>query len=190
MIIGITGKIGSGKSTFAKLFTLLGAQVIDVDNEAKHLYFRNDIQKKVEFILGKPILTREGNINFKAIAESYFSQPGIYAKINDLLYPILFQEIQKKIISCSSPIIVLDAAMLFEIGLNSLCDLIVEVKTPLPLRWKRIKQRNPSMTYKDFLLRNRWQRFHKENFIIEIHNDHKNSLLKQFEDFVIHYIQH
>jgi len=181
MIVGITGKIGSGKSTVAKLFALHGAKVIDVDSKAKELYFQKDVQQAVEHVIGISIVLPDGNIDFRKIAQHYFSSMEIYQHVNNLLYPILLNHIKHLIGECASTFLVLDAAMLFEIGLDTLCDVVVEVRAPFSLRWKRLKQRNPQMTYQDFLRRNRLQQSHRSRKLHVIYNDEKQSVLKQFE---------
>ncbi|MCX7696989.1 MAG: dephospho-CoA kinase [Bacteroidales bacterium] len=187
-VIGITGKIGAGKSLVASLFRLLDAHIIDVDKEAKSLYYRNDIREKIESILQQPILSGNGGINFQTIAAKYFTSKVVYEAINHVLYPVLKERIIHLIGEIDKGLIVLDAAMLFEIELDIICDQIILVKAPLKIRWERVKDRNPLMTKKDFLMRNKLQKDRFSSKVFVLKNDHRHSVLKQFEKFVQLYL--
>lgn len=188
-IIGITGKIGAGKSVIASFFSFLHAKVVEVDIEAKKLYYREEIRKKVEDILKQSILSPDGEVDFRVIATKYFSSIEIYDAINSILYPVLKEEMHKLVQMTSGNILVFDAAMLYEIGLDTLCDLTVVVKAPLKLRWERVKKRNPKMKRKDFLLRDRLQDAKSRDNVFVIKNDERHSILEQFEKFVIMYLR-
>lgn len=73
MVVGLTGGIGTGKSTVAKLFELLGAKIFNSDENAKEQYFVPEIKQKVIHLLGKECYSDENTLNRKHISNKIFS---------------------------------------------------------------------------------------------------------------------
>lgn len=168
--IGLTGNIGSGKSTVAKIFQSFGFDFLDADAMAKELYNIDEIRIKVEKLLGKSILKKDGKIDYKIISEQYFNNVEIYKSLNNILYPALQQKIKKET-SNSKKNLIIEAAMLFEIGSNSLYDYIITVSAPIEERMERIKKRNG---------------FSTELFMERENNQSSATWKEQHSDFIIY----
>ena len=168
--IGLTGNIGSGKSTVAKIFQSFGFDFLDADTMAKELYDIDEIRIKVEKLLGKFILKKDGKIDYKIISEQYFNNVKIYKSLNNILYPALQQKIKKET-SNSKKNLIIEAAMLFEIGSNSLYDYIITVSAPIEERMERIKKRNG---------------FSTELFMERENNQSSATWKEQHSDFIIY----
>ncbi|NLL27718.1 MAG: dephospho-CoA kinase [Bacteroidales bacterium] len=168
--IGLTGNIGSGKSTIAKIFQSFGFDFLDADVMAKELYYIDEIRVRIEKLLGKSILNKDGKVDYKIISEQYFNNAEIYKSLNNILYPALQQKIKKEI-SNSKKNLIIEAAMLFEIGFCSLYDYIITVSAPIEERIERIKKRNG---------------FSTELFMEREKNQSSASWKEQNSDFVIY----
>ncbi|MBN2729983.1 MAG: dephospho-CoA kinase [Bacteroidales bacterium] len=143
--IGLTGHIGSGKSSVAKIFESFGFEIFDADILAKNLYEIPEIQKNVEQILGIPIRDSKGKIAYKAMAEIYFNNESLYHRLNSVLYPAL-TNYTKHLIQESKNNILIEAAMFFEIGLQDLFTYKIHVSAKQEIRHDRLqKSRNMSV---------------------------------------------
>jgi len=143
MIVCITGGIGSGKSTIAKIFEVLGYPVYYSDERAKVMYYLQDIKQKVINYLGKDAYTPDGQINKPYIAQKIFSDNDLLQKINTLIHSAVhkdFEEFKKK--HNNSPIIFKESALVFESHIHSSCDKIILVTAPKKLKIERIKKRD------------------------------------------------
>ncbi len=146
-VIGITGGIGSGKSTVSKFLIELGYKVLDADKIAREIVEEGSpVLKRLEEAFGKDIL-EDGKLNRKALAAKAFS-----SKVNrDLLNKITHEEIKrsmKKQIQESEGVIFIDAALLFEAGVNEMTDENWLIYTPKEMRINRTIKRDNS-TKKD-----------------------------------------
>ncbi len=178
--IGLTGNLGSGKSTVAKVFETFGFKILDADEMAKQLYHIPEIRKQVELLLGVAIRNDDNTINYKIIADHYFNKPGIYAALNRILYPELQKNISDEIDSQQCNIIV-EAAMLFEIEMQQIFDYVITVSTPVEERIQRVYKRNGS-SREQFMEREKLQspaewKETKADFVIL--NDERSSVIAQ-----------
>ncbi|MGR3218331.1 MAG: dephospho-CoA kinase [Candidatus Anammoxibacter sp.] len=143
-IIGIVGGIGSGKSTVARIMHILGAEVIDADKLCHKLLSNRTIKKKIVNIWPHVIESDLDNINRTKLAEIAFSKKENIEHLNKILHPIVIKQIKKRISGIKRKkkknIIVIDAALLEESKLSSLCETIVFVDTKIELRVKRCKE--------------------------------------------------
>lgn len=178
--IGLTGNLGSGKSTVAKVFETFGFKILDADDMAKQLYHIPDIRRQVESLLGVSIENADGTINYRLIADHYFNKPGIYAALNKILYPELLKNIDAEIAAQTSNVIV-EAAMLFEIEMQHVFDYVITVSTPVEERMQRVYKRNGS-SREQFMEREKLQspaewKETKADFVIR--NDERSSVIAQ-----------
>jgi len=178
--IGLTGNLGSGKSTVAKVFETFGFKILDADDMAKQLYHIPDIRQQVESLLGVAIENADGTINYRLIADHYFNKPGIYAALNKILYPELLKNIEAQIAVQTSNVIV-EAAMLFEIEMQHVFDYVITVSTPVEERMQRVYKRNSS-SREQFMEREKLQsppewKETKADFVIL--NDERSSVIAQ-----------
>ncbi|MBQ7383076.1 MAG: dephospho-CoA kinase [Paludibacteraceae bacterium] len=139
MIIGITGGIGSGKSTIAKALAQRGYTVYDCDREAKRIIAENpDVQKEIIDLLGEeafiksPITNHQSPIyNTAYVAQRVFADETLLAKLNSIIHPAVGLDIMKR-----KPDFV-ESAILFESGLNLLCNRIIVIDAPEDIRIAR-----------------------------------------------------
>ena len=138
-MIGITGGIGSGKSTIAKALAQRGYTVYDCDQEAKRIIAENpDVQKEIIDLLGEeafiksPITNHQSPIyNTAYVAQRVFADETLLAKLNSIIHPAVGLDIMKR-----KPDFV-ESAILFESGLNVLCNRIIVIDAPEDIRIAR-----------------------------------------------------
>jgi len=142
-IIGLTGGSGAGKSTVAKVFALHGARVIDGDIVARSVVEKGK-PALVEIIdtFGKQVLLPEGSLNRAKLAKIVFSSQDALHKLNEITHKYITEEICAELKSAKEPVVVIDAAALFESGINRLCDAVVCVTAEKEMRIKRIIARD------------------------------------------------
>ena len=142
MVVGLTGGIGSGKSTIAKEFAALGIAVFNSDEQAKVL-IATDAQVKERIIaaFGEEAY-QNGEYNRAYIAQIVFNNPEKLAILNSIVHPALakyFKQWAKKQIS---PYVLKEAAILFESGSYKDCDYIITVTAPEQVRIARVMARD------------------------------------------------
>ena len=140
--IGLTGGIGSGKSTVAGIFKVLGIPVFDADWEAKKIMESNPILRRalVEQF-GSTIFVNE-QLNRKALASIVFKDPVQLAKLNALVHPHAIEEGIQWSARQSSPYTVKEAALFFESGSAEGIDYMIGVYSPKHIRIQRVMQRD------------------------------------------------
>lgn len=139
--IGITGGIGSGKSTVCKIFAILGIPIFDADSVAKALYHEDELKEKIISLFGAEIYP-EGNFDRKKLAEIVFASDEKLLLLNQMIHPM----VQAKFVSwCDaqdSPYIIKEAALLIESGSYKHLDKMIMVSCPLNQRIARVMQRD------------------------------------------------
>ena len=131
MIIGITGGIGSGKSTIARALAARGYAVYDCDKEAKRIIAENrDVQQQIIALLG-PEAFVNGVYNTAYIAQRVFAEPELLEKLNHIVHPAVKEDILEK-----QPDFV-ESAILYEAGLDAICDKIFVIEAPEDIRIAR-----------------------------------------------------
>lgn len=126
-VIGLTGGIGSGKSTVSRMLRGLGARIIDADIISKELMQKGgSLLEEVTKHFGKEILLADGNLNRKKMANIIFSDRQKRQLLNDISHPKIIDEIKTRLENIKKmgehDVIVIDCALLFEIGLDQLVD--------------------------------------------------------------------
>ncbi|MBC7694824.1 MAG: dephospho-CoA kinase [Burkholderiales bacterium] len=153
MKIGITGGIGSGKSTVCKLFELLGIPVFYADDVAKNIMNTDDeLKQSVINEFGSGSYSEVGLLNRKYIADIVFKNQERLAVLNSLVHPAVFRAFASWHSSQNSLYIVKEAALLFESDSYKTCDYSVLVEAPNELKIKRVMERD-QVTAKDVELR-------------------------------------
>ena len=141
MIIGLTGGIASGKSTVSEILKEYGFFVCDADKISKEIT-QNGKQgaKAIEKTFGKEFFT-DGSLNRKKLAELVFLNEESRKTLENILHPIIIDEIKKQLNSQKKPCI-LDALLLIESNLYTLCDKVIVVFCEKELRIKRAMLRD------------------------------------------------
>ena len=147
LIVGVTGGMGSGQSTVCKFFEEWGCKVINADTQAKEIINRNKIlQADLKKVFGKDIFTKDNVLNTKRLAELAFRDEIQTRKLNQLVHPRmvenLIEEMERARFSGKYPIIIIDAALIFEISIERNFDYIITVHAPAKLRQQRVFQRD------------------------------------------------
>jgi dephospho-CoA kinase len=141
--VGITGGIGSGKTTVCKLFELLGIAVYYSDDEAKKILdYDSTVKSEMLTLFGPTILNEFEQIDRKKIASIVFSDTTKLALLNSIVHPAVashFEDWSKK---QSSQYILKEAAILFESGANKQVDKTIVVTAPLQLKLSRVMARD------------------------------------------------
>ncbi|MBI4834229.1 MAG: dephospho-CoA kinase [Planctomycetes bacterium] len=142
IIIGISGGIGSGKSTVARLFKKAGAKIIDADKIGHAVLSLRGIQKKLVSCFGKGVISKSNRVNRQYLGRQCFLDKKNIANLNNLVHPLIRKEIKKQIKAYKKGMVILDAALLMEKGLYKICDYLVFVDAPYKTRLKRVVMRN------------------------------------------------
>ncbi len=143
LTVGITGGIGSGKSTVCRIFSMLDVPVFNADDEARKLQNENaDVKAAIISLFGKEIYTKDG-LNRKAVAEKVFADKNLLEQLNKIIHPATvaaFGEWKKNI--SDTPYCLKEAAILFETGIASSLDKVIVVTAPEEIRINRIISRD------------------------------------------------
>lgn len=157
IILGITGSLGSGKSTVAGFFKASGAKVIDADRIAHKLTKRGaKTYKKIICYFGRGILDKNKNIDRHKLARIVFADKDKLKKLNEVMHPEIIKIMKEKIANSRQRLIVLDAPLLIEAGLKNLVDRIIVVKINRNEQLKRIIKKT-ALSKNDILKRIRVQ---------------------------------
>jgi len=179
--IGLTGGIGSGKTTVAKIFKQLGIPVYLSDDRAKALMLENEsLRKSLIGLFGEQAYV-DGVLNRAYLASIVFSNDEALTKLNELVHPILQKDFELWSSHQQSPYIIKEAAILLESGANKGLDKVVLVEAPKELKISRVVQRD-HVEYEDVVARmnKQWTDSQKrEHSDYVISNDEKSSLLEQ-----------
>ncbi|MEA1964658.1 MAG: RdgB/HAM1 family non-canonical purine NTP pyrophosphatase [Candidatus Aerophobetes bacterium] len=139
-VFGLTGNIGSGKTTVGKIFAELGASLIEADTIGHHLLEKDEVKRRVVKEFGESILDEEGSIIRKKLRKIVFRDKNELQKLNSILSPLIKEDIEKRVKNSLSSLIVLDAAILLEAGWDSLADKIIVVTASPDVQLKRLKE--------------------------------------------------
>jgi len=179
--IGLTGGIGSGKTTVAEVFKQLGIPVYSSDDRAKALMLENEpLRASVIGLFGEQSYL-EGELNRAYIASKVFSNKEQLNKLNALVHPVLKKDFEVWTATQQSAYIIKEAAILFETGAYKGLDKVILVEAPKELKISRVVQRD-GIDHEAVLARmdKQWsdeqKRERSDHVII---NDEKSSLLEQ-----------
>lgn len=141
--IGLTGGIGSGKSTVAKVFELLGVPVYYADTRSKYILQNNvQVKQKIKEYWGVKVLDTAGNIDTKALAAIVFNSESELQKLNAVLHPLVSKDYKQWLNTQTSVLVMKEAAILIESGSYKTCDKIIVVTVPEALAVERVKLRD------------------------------------------------
>jgi dephospho-CoA kinase len=140
IVIGLTGGMGSGKSTVLAEFKRLGAVTADADAlVGKFLAPGGEALGKVARLLGKDVLRSDGTLDRKAVAAKIFAAPILRKKLEALLHPLVRRDMAALIAGTRRGVVVLDVPLLFESKMEDLADRTLVVWAPRAARLARIQ---------------------------------------------------
>ena len=179
IIIGLTGGIGSGKTTVAKMFQELGVPIYIADEEAKKLMLRSKvIRRKLIQLFGKDAYKKEG-INKAFLADKIFNDSELLHNMNAIVHPKVAAHFNRWLTKQTAPYVIKEAAILFENGSYLDCDAIITITAPKKDRIQRVIARDKSSVTKvQAVINNQWsdaKKIKKSQFVIT-----NNDLLETF----------
>ena len=152
-IVGLTGGIGSGKSTVANYIASKGIPVYIADEEAKKIMERDDVIQKIQNLFTESILNSDNTLDRKKIAEFVFNNPEKLKELNAIVHPEVQLHFKNWVKEHEGfPYIIKEVAILFETGGNKQCDKVILITAPEELRIERAMKRD-NLTKKDILAR-------------------------------------
>ncbi len=142
--VGITGNIGSGKTTVSKMFEVLGIPVFYADAAAKDIMVTDPVLvADIKKTFGSEVYFADGSLNRKYIANIVFNDDKELAKLNALTHPAVFRTFDTWVAGIkNAPYVIKEAALLFESTSYKMCDYSVLVTAPLKLRIDRVSKRD------------------------------------------------
>ncbi len=186
-IIGVTGGIGSGKSTVSTMFRQFGAEIIDADEISRNVAKKNGSAFfEVVKSFGEEILMENGEIDRKKLGQIVFSDKNKLEVLNEIIHKYVFIEMEKRIRESRAEIVILDVPLLFSKDFKLKYDYSVGVTANISERIRRVKIRD-GLTEDEILARINNQISDKEleekaDFIIE--NNDYNKTLKSVEQIL------
>ena len=180
--VGITGGIGSGKSTICEVFRLLGVPIFEADKVAKNLMNSNDeVIESLIRLFGKDIYTSNKELNRKKLAEIIFNNVIQLKKVNQIIHPAVRATFHKWAEIQDSPYIIHEAAILFESEFYKMMDFTILVTAPEEIRIERVMKRDGTDTKKiRERMEKQWPDSEKRKLAsIELVNDDKNLIIPQ-----------
>ena len=157
IVVGLTGGIGSGKTTVAKMFQDLGVPVYIADLEAKKLMLRSKvIRRKLIHLFGKEAYKNE-ILNKSFIADKIFNNSELLQKMNAIVHPKVATHFTRWITKQSGPYVLKEVAILFENGSYINCDAVITVTASEKDRIQRVINRDKSSVKKvKAIINNQW----------------------------------
>lgn len=180
--VGITGGIGSGKSTVCKVFKSLGVKIYNADERAKALLNEDlSLKEKIKMSFGSGIFYNN-ELDRKALANLVFTNPDALHRLNSIIHPAVFSDFDAWLqLHWQEKYIIKETAILFESGADKLLDVVILVYTPVELRIDRVMRRDAVEREKVLeRMDNQMREEEKQelcNFII--YNDEKHSIIQQ-----------
>ncbi len=142
MKIGVTGGIGSGKTTVCRIFTALGIPVFAADEEARKIMESDpDVIEQINLIAGRDIYDT-GALNRSELAGIIFNNSELLDRVNRVVHPVVKENFGKWESEQHADYVILEAAILFESGSFRNVDMIITVKAPVEERIERVMRRN------------------------------------------------
>jgi len=185
--VGLTGGIGSGKSSVSSLFKEWGAYIFDADSIAKDILKNNDTaQSEIIAEFGTDVLNRDGKIEKSKLARIAFQDEDHQLRLNTIIHPYVFSEIDSNfdliLQKGQHEIFCVDAALIYESGADTHMDYVVVVTSHLRLRTERVMERG-GLTRDEFLERLDLQwpdedKVHMADFVIH-NNGTKDDLITE-----------
>ncbi len=174
--VGITGGIGSGKSTVCKVFSVLGIPVFESDKIAKELMNTDtEIHQQLIDLFGAAVYLPDRTINRKYLAGIVFNNPSLLAQLNTIVHPVVRKTFFNWCEKQQTPYIIHEAAILFETGFYKMMDKNITVVTSEHERIQRVMKRDgitPEMVNER--IKNQWndqQRKELADFVIGNNDD-------------------
>ena len=185
-IIGLTGGIGSGKTTIANHLKSLGIPVYNSDDQAKKILYLPETIDSLKSAFGNVVFTNE-LFDKDKLAKLVFNNPEQLKLLNQIIHPAVKVDFENWLkANKNSPLIIKEAAILFESGSYKDCDVIISISAPQEIRIQRVIERD-HLTYEEVMSRinNQWTddiRNKKSDYVID--NQDVDKAFTQAEDVI------
>lgn len=140
VVIGLAGGVGAGKSAAASALRSLGCVISNADDEVARLLETSEIKSELSTWWGQEIVLADGRLDRRAVAERIFNSDEERARLEALLHPPVIQAHREAIEAAETDAIVIDAPLLFEAGVDALCDAVIFVDAERTLREARVRE--------------------------------------------------
>lgn len=181
-IVGLTGGVGSGKTTVAKMFQDLGVPVYISDIEAKALMHRSKVIKRKLIALFGDEAYIDNNLNRPFLAQKIFNDKALLQQMNAIVHPKVALHFKRWVKKQTTAYVIKESAILFENGNDKHCDVVITVTAPEDVRIKRVIARDNSSEKKvKAIIKNQMSdaiKIEKSDFVIT------NTVLKKTENQV------
>ena len=169
--VGVTGGIGSGKSTVCKVFKVLGIPVFEADKVGRLLMNTDtQIHARLVHLFGASVYLPDQTIDRKYLSGIVFNDPSLLAKLNSIVHPAVRNAFENWVLDQHSPYVIQEAAILFESGFYKMMDKTIVVATDETERVQRVMKRDAiSEEQVRQRIRNQWtdeQRIKLADFVI------------------------
>lgn len=170
--VGITGGIGSGKSTVCRVFSILGIPVFEADVVAKQLQSTDaGIRSQLIALFGPAVYLPDMSIDRKYLASIVFNDPSLLLQLNAIIHPAVRKVFFEWCDRQQSPYVLLEAAILYESGFYKMMDKVIVVSTDQDQRIQRVMKRDGTT---------------REQVLQRIGNQWTDEQRNKLADFVIH----
>ena len=141
--IGLTGNIGTGKTTIARIFEVLGVPVYHADTRARVILESDNVKLKISSLFGNQVINPMNQVDRKALANIVFNDKEKLAELNNLIHPLVEEDFAQWCETHKNEHYILhEAAILFESGFNRLFDASIMVAAPEELCIERVMARD------------------------------------------------
>jgi len=154
LVIGLTGGIGSGKSTVGKLFAELGIELVDADQLAREVVApHSPALKEIAGHFGEGLLLADGNLDRAALRKTVFADPAQRRWLEQLLHPLIGELLTTRLNACRSPYCILESPLLLETSQHELVDrvLVVDVSEATQLQRALLRDGSDEATIKGII---------------------------------------
>lgn len=157
-LVGLTGGIGSGKTTIAIFFKELGVPIYIADTEAKALMNRSKVIKRKLIALFGDNAYQNGKLNRDFLSKQIFNNKDLLQKMNAIVHPKVASHFKRWVKKQDAPYVISEAAIIFENGSYKKYDYIITVTAPEEVRLKRVMSRDNSSKEKvKSVMNNQWK---------------------------------
>jgi dephospho-CoA kinase len=149
-VLGLTGSIGMGKSTTARMFAEEGLPIWDADATVHRLYQPGQPAALAVKALLPGAIDMDGSVNRSTLRAMIQADPTVLDRLNAAVHPLVAQDRARFLAGTTAPIVLLDVPLLYEIGLDTVCDAVAVVSAPAEVQRDRVLARG--MTEAEFQL--------------------------------------
>ncbi|MBW6498065.1 MAG: dephospho-CoA kinase [Bacteroidales bacterium] len=180
--VGLTGNIGSGKTTVCRVFEILGVPVYYADLRARAIMEKDEVVEQVAGAFGREVLDENGQLKRKVLAALVFNNKEKLERLNAIVHPLVREDYSNwASTKLNHAYVMQEAAILFETGMAASFDKVIVVAAPLQLRIARVQQRDG--VGREEVLRRAANQF-DEKILLEkadfvIHNDDSQLVIPQ-----------